>query len=161
MEDVLSLYEKDYYPDFPVIVFDERPCQLIDDVISPLPMKEGKVKREDYHYKRNGTCSVLLAFEPLTGFRFAQVKEHRTKKDYGNFMNELSSFYKDSKKVILIQDNLNTHTQGSFYECFSSDYAFNLSQKFDMHYTPIHSSWLNMVEIELSALSKQCLDRRI
>lgn len=162
MENILHLYGLPYDPKRPLVCFDERPCQLIEDVLVPLPMEPGKTKREDYHYKRNGVCTVFIAFEPLTGRRVVQVRQRRTKKDYAEFMQELAeSHYPSAEKILLVQDNLNTHSPGSFYEAFDPDEAFALAQRFEMHYTPIKASWLNMVEIELSILSKQCLDRRI
>jgi len=161
MEEVLDVYERNYDPDRPVICFDERPCQLIDDVMVPLPMKKGQVLRQDYHYKRNGTCCVMIALEPLTGKRLVAVKERKTKMDYADFMKQIEIIYHQADKIILVQDNLNTHNPSSFYEAFSSEAAFWLTQRFQMVYTPKKASWLNMAEIELSALSKQCLDRRL
>jgi DDE superfamily endonuclease len=162
MEKVLDLYEQPSNPKRPLICYDERPCQLISDVVLPLPMKPGSPRRQDSHYKRNGICSILIAFEPLTGKRFIRVCRQRTKKEYSESMKELADVhYREAEKVVLIQDNLNTHTPGSFYENYSAGEAFRLAQRFDMHYTPKRGSWLNMVEIELSILSKQCLDRRI
>lgn len=162
MENILHLYELPYDAKRPLICFDERPCQLIEDVLLPLPMEPGKPRREDYHYKRNGVSTIFIAFEPLAGRRFLQVRERRTKKDYAQFMRELAeSHYPSAESIVLVQDNLNTHTPGSFYEAFSPEEAFALAQRFDMHYTPVKGSWLNMVEVELSILSKQCLDRRI
>lgn len=158
---MLDFYEHPYNPRRPVICFDERPCQLLGDVLMPIRMKPGRVKRQDYHYKRHGTCAVLMAVEPLAGRRVVKVTERKTKKDYAEFMNELSDHYPDADKIILIQDNLNTHNPSSFYEVFGAPEAFALSQRFEMVYTPKKASWLNMAEIELSALSKQCLDRRI
>jgi len=161
MERVLDIYEKPYDNRFPVICFDERPCQLIENVLVPIPTEPGKSKREDYEYKRNGTCNVLLALEPLTGKRIVSVTKTRTKKDYALFMRKVSKAYKSAKKIILVQDNLNTHNPSSFYENMTAQKAFNLSNRFEMIYTPKKASWLNMAEIEFSALSKQCLDRRI
>lgn len=161
MEEVLDCYEKPYDPNYPVICFDERPCQLIEDVLEPMPIKEGQPKREDYHYKRNGTATVLAAVEPLKGKRIIEVREQKTKKDYAEFMRGLAKQYQEAEKIILIQDNLNTHNPSSFYENMSAKEAFELSQRFEMVYTPKKASWLNMAEIEFSALSKQCLDRRI
>ncbi len=161
MEDVLDLYEQPYDRLHPVICYDERPCQLIDDVIVPIPMKPGKPLKGDYEYRRNGTCCILIAFEPKTGKRFIQVKKHRTKKDYALFMKGVYQNYLEAEYIKVVQDNLNTHTAGSFYKAFSPEEAFELSKKFEYHYTPIKGSWLNMVEIEISALSRQCLDRRI
>jgi len=161
MEDVLDLYEKPYDPKHPVICFDERPCQLIGDAIMPIPMKPGSTKKEHYEYVRNGTCCIFMAFEPLAGRRMVRVKEHRTMVDYANFMKVLVDHYPDAETILLVQDNLNTHTAGSFYQVMSPDDAFELAKRFEYHYTPKKGSWLNMAEIELSALSKQCLDRRI
>jgi transposase len=161
MQRVLDCYEKPYNADYPVVCFDERSCQLIEEVMQPLPTKEGSPKREDYHYKRNGTAAVLAAIEPLTGKRIMDVREQKTKKDYAEFMKELVRHYPKAKKIILIQDNLNTHNPSSFYENMPAREAFALSQRFEMIYTPKKASWLNMAEIEFSALSKQCLDRRI
>jgi len=161
MEQVLDIYEQPYDPKRPVVCFDERPCQLLGDVLMPIPMKQGSVERQDYHYERNGTCAVLMAVEPLAGKRMVKVTERKTKKDYAEFMKDLASQYSDSDKIVLVQDNLNTHNPSSFYEVFDAPEAFALSQRFEMAYTPKKASWLNMAEIELSALSKQCLDRRI
>lgn len=161
MEQVLDLYEKTYDPDYPVLCFDERPCQLIDDIITPLPPQAGKASRQDYHYKRNGTAVVLLAVEPLTGKRIVEVCLRKTKKDYARFMKKALKAYPRAKQIVLIQDNLNTHNPSSFYENMPPEAAFKMTQKIDMVYTPKKASWLNMAEIEFSALSKQCLDRRI
>ena len=161
MENILDLYEQPYDPKRPLVCLDERPCQLIEDVLAPLPMESGKTKREDYHYQRNGECTLFTALEPLSGRRFVQVRERRTKQDYTAFVEQLAEHYPHAEKIVLVQDNLNTHTPGSFYAALKADAAFALAQRFEMHYTPPKASWLNMVEIELSALSKQCLDRRI
>ncbi len=161
MEDVLNLYEQPYDSRYPVVCFDERPCQLIGDTIAPIPMKPGNPKKEDYEYCRNGTCCIFIAFEPLAGKRIIRVKRHRTKEDYAQFMKELIRHYPEAEFIRLVQDNLNTHTPGSFYGAFTPQEAFDLAMKFECHYTPKKGSWLNMAEIEISALSKQCLDRRI
>ena len=161
MEQVLDIYERPYDPDYPVVCFDERPCQLLGDVLMPIPMKPRRVERQDYEYKRNGTCVVLMAVEPLAACRVITVTERRTKKDYAEFMKALAASYPAAAKIVLVQDNLNTHNPSSFYEAFPAAEAFALAQCFQMVYTPKKASWLNMAEIELSALSKQCLDRRI
>ncbi len=161
MEQVLDIYERPYDSRRPVLCFDERPCQLLDDVLTPIAMKPGAAKREDYHYGRNGTCVVLMAVEPLAGKRIVKVTERKTKKDYTEFMQEVEQTYSDAQKITIVQDNLNTHNPSSFYELLQPKEAFELSQRFEMVYTPKKASWLNMAEIELSALSKQCLDRRI
>lgn len=125
-------------------------------------MKPGCPKREDYHYQRNGTCVIFIAVEPLAGRRVIEVREQKTKRDYAEFMRRLAQqYYKEAEKVVIVQDNLNTHNPSSFYEVFEAQEAFELSKRFEMVYTPKKASWLNMAEIELSALSKQCLDRRI
>ncbi len=110
MEQVIDIYEKSYDPDYPVISFDERPCQLLDDVLSPVLPSPGKIKKEDYHYKRNGTCCILMAIEPLTGNRIVEIRERRTKKDYKEFFEKIYENYPKAKKITIIQDNLNTHT---------------------------------------------------
>jgi hypothetical protein len=161
MEDVLDLYEAPYDPRRPQLCFDERPCQLIGDRLVPIPMQPGKAYRADHQYERQGTCCLFMAVEPLTGFRFAQVRSHRTKEDYAQFMQALAAQYPDADVIRLVQDNLNTHTAGSFYQAFDAETARQLARKFEYHYTPTNGSWLNMAEIELSAISKQCLDRRI
>ena len=161
MEQVLDVYEQEYDVKRPVLCFDERPCQLIGDILVPIPIKPGQPKREDYHYERNGTCVVLLAVEPLSGKRIVDVREQKTKKDYAAFMKRVAQEYTGTEKIVLIQDNLNTHNPSSFYETFTAPEAFELTQRFEFVYTPKKASWLNMAEIEFSALSKQCLDRRI
>ena len=157
----MDLYEQPYDPKHPVICFDERPCQLIGDAIIPIPIKPGSPKKEHYEYIRNGTCCVFLAFEPLAGKRLICVKERRTMVDYADFMRLLADQYPEAETILLVQDNLNTHTAGSSYNALPPDDAFQLGRRFEYHYTPKKGSWLNMAEIELSALSKQCLDRRI
>jgi hypothetical protein len=161
MEDVLDIYEQPYDPKQPVLCFDERPCQLIGDAIVPIPIKPGSPKKEHYEYVRNGTCCIFMAFEPHKGKRFVRVKERRTMVDYADFMKMLANQYPEAEAIRLVQDNLNTHTAGSFYEALPPEEAFTLAKRFEYHYTPKKGSWLNMAEIELSALSKQCLDRRI
>jgi len=161
MEQALDVYEREYSPQRPVICFDERPCQLLNEVVMSLAMEPGKVQRQDYHYKRNGTCVVMMAVEPLAGQRTVKVTKQKTKKDYAQFMKALNQRYRKAEKIIIVQDNLNTHNPSSFYEAFEALEAFELSQRFEFVYTPKKASWLNMAEIELSALSKQCLDRRI
>ena len=161
-EDVLDQYALPYDPLRPLICFDERPCFLIGDVGSILPMSPGKAKRYHYEYEKNGSCCVFLAFEPHTGLRYVEVRARRTAVDYAEFMqNLLNKRYAQVECIRLIQDNLNTHTPGSFYEVLPPRTAFELSQRFEPHYTPLKGSWLTMAEIEFAALAKQCLDRRI
>jgi hypothetical protein len=163
MEDVLDVYALAYDPERPQVCVDERPCQLLGDTLVPIPMQPGKCYKYDYHYERKGVCNLFIAVEPLTGFRFAQVRAHRTKVDYAEFMKAFVELprYANVKQFRLVQDNLNTHTAGSFYQAFDPEEARQLKQRFEYHYTPTNGSWLNMAEIELSAISKQCLDRRI
>ena len=145
----------------PVICFDELPVQLLGEVIMPLPMKAGQPKRVDYEYERGGTCSLLVAFEPLTGNRLVETSKQRTKADYCRFMQRVIAMYPNAEKLVLVQDNLNTHHASSVYENLPPQEAFALAQRFEMHYTPKKGSWLNMAELELSALSRICLARRI
>jgi hypothetical protein len=162
MEDVLHQYQLPHDPRHPLVCFDERPCFLIEEVGGILPMSPGKAKRYHYEYHKNGSCCVFLAFEPHTGKRYVEVRERRTAEDYATFMQTLlARHYPQAKSLRLVQDNLNTHTPGAFYEVLPPAEAFALARRFDLHYTPKKGSWLNMAEIEFAALSKQCLDRRI
>jgi len=162
MEDVLHQHELPYDPRRPVINLDERPCQLVGDVVQPIPMEPGQVRREDYEYERNGVCNLFIALEPLGRQRVCAVFQHRTGREYTTFMKLLSELhYPNAERIVIIQDNLSTHNPGSFYKIFSPEEAHKLASRFEFHYTPKKASWLNMAEIELSVISKQCLDRRI
>lgn len=162
MEDVLDLYAQQPLAGRARICFDERPCQLLGEAIAPLPLKEGKPEKEDYEYTRQGTAVILLAYDIDTGKRYVQVRKQRTKKDYAHFMEWLAEeHYSHVEQVELVQDNLNTHTYGSFYDHLPAEKAKVLAQKLSFHFTPKHGSWLNMAEIEFSALARECLDRRI
>jgi len=161
MEQILALYALPYNEQYPVLCFDERPCFLIGEAVAGLEMKAGQAKREHYAYEKNGSCALLMAIEPKRAQRLAQVFDRRTKQEYALFMKELAARYPEAKKIRVVQDNLNTHSTSSFYEAFSAEEAFALSQRFEFYYTPKSASWLNMIEIEFSALSKQCLSRRI
>jgi hypothetical protein len=161
MEDVLHLYNLPVDDKRPLICFDERPAQLLGEVATPLPMKEGKPARFDYEYERQGTAVLLVAFEPLTGQRIVETSQQRTKSDYCRFMQRVAEMFPTAGKIVLVQDNLNTHNASSFYENLEPAAAFALAQRFEMHYTPKKGSWLNMAELELSALSRICLSRRI
>jgi hypothetical protein len=161
MEQILALYALPYSAAYPVICFDERPCFLIGESVAGLEMKAGQPVREHYAYQKNGSCALLMAIEPQTAKRLALVFHRRTKQEYAHFMKELAKRYPEATKIRLVQDNLNTHSTSSFYESFSAEEAFALSQRFEFYYTPKKASWLNMIEIEFSALSKQCLNRRI
>ncbi len=161
MERILWLYAQPYDPLYPVICFDERPCFLIGDKVEPLALQNGQVRKEHYAYEKNGSCALLAAIEPLTGRRLAQLHPQRTKKEYTLFCQALAAAWPKAKKIRLVQDNLNTHNTSSFYENLPADEAFALAQRFEFYYTPKSASWLNMIEIEFSAVARQCLDRRI
>lgn len=161
MEDVLYLYNLPFDEQRPLICFDEMPVQLLGEVAAPLPMKKGQSARFDYEYQREGTAVLLVAFEPLTGRRLVETSKQRTKADYCRFMQKVAASYPQAEKVVLVQDNLNTHNASSFYEHLPPAEAFTLAHSFEMHYTPKKGSWLNMAELELSALSRICLSRRI
>jgi len=148
MEQVLDIDERPDDPRRPVVCFDERPCPLLGHVLMAIPMKPGRVAREDYHYKRNGTCVVLMAVEPLAGRRMVSVTQQKTKKDYAEFMQALSVSYPEAESIVRVQDNLNTHNPSSFYEAFPAALAFALAQGFERVYTPKKASWLNRAEIE-------------
>lgn len=161
MERILWLYRLPYDPSYPVICFDERPCFLIGDVIEPISLQSGKTTKQHYAYEKNGSCALLAAIEPLTGKRVAQVFTQRTKKEYTLFLQQIAANYPVAEKIRLVQDNLNTHTTAAFYDHLPAHEAFALAQRFEFYYTPKAASWLNMIEIEFSALARQCLNRRI
>lgn len=165
MEHLLALYRRPYDPAEPVICFDERPCFLIGETVVPLSMISGSPKREHYEYEKLGSCVLMVAVEPLAGRRFTMVFQQRRKQEYAQFMEALAAFcrknHPETRRVHLVQDNLNTHHAGSFYEQFDAETAHGLEQFYQFHYTPKGASWLNMAEIELSAISRQCLSRRI
>jgi hypothetical protein len=162
MEDVLDVYEQPRDPQRPRICFDELPCQLLGDTLVPLPMQPGNPRKEDYEYERCGTCALLLAYDLDSGRRYLQVREHRTRADYADFWDWLTqTHYANTPSIQVIQDNLNTHTYGSLYENLPVQRAHALKNQLQFHFTPKHGSWLNMAEIELSVLVRQCLDRRI
>ena len=161
MEDVLEVYHRPYDPVYPVVCMDESNKQLVADTVRPIPCAPGKPKKVDHEYVRKGVAEIFMATEPLTGMVATRITETRTRKDWAAFVKYLLECrYPDAKKVILIMDNLNTHGVASFYATYSPEEALRLSNRFEIHYTPKHGSWLNVAEIELSALSVQCLDRR-
>jgi len=161
MEAVLHLYNLPYDEQRPIVCFDELPVQLLGEVGAPLPMKENQNRRFDYEYEREGTAVLLVAFEPLTGKRIVETSRQRTKADYCRCMQRVAEMFPIAEQVVLVQDNLNTHNASSFHENLEPAAAFTLTQAFEMHYTPKKGSWLNMAELELSALSRICLSRRI
>lgn len=173
MERILSLYGLAYDEKFPLICFDEKPCALYGDVTPSIPAKaaefdennevkrRGRPKKIDYEYKRNGSCSVLLAVQPLTAWRKVSVCKDRKATTFAEFFKEMSEHFPKAEKIRVILDNLNTHEFASFYTLLPAQQAFELSQRFEFYKTPVKGSWLNMAEIELSAFSRICLDRRL
>ena len=161
MERVLWLYSLPYDPLYPVVCFDERPCFLIGEEVAPLNAKPGQAAREHYAYQKNGSCALLAAIEPKTGVRLARLYPQRTKREYALFLRALAARYPAAEKVRLVQDNLNTHDLSALYETFPVEEAFALAQRFEFFFTPKAASWLNMIEIEFSALARECLHRRI
>lgn len=162
MEDVLSVYTRPYDPSHPVVCFDETSKQLVLEKQVPLPAKPGQLERYDYEYERNGVSNLFMMSEPLTGWRHVEVTDRRTKQDYAHQMKYLVDVcYPDTEWVTVIHDQLNTHDPSALYETFEPEEARRILDKLEVHYTPKHGSWLNMAEIELSVLTRQCLDRRI
>ena len=162
MEDILDVYTRPYDPRRPLVCLDEMPEQLLADVRPPLPMQPARPARVDYEYERRGTANLFLVCEPLAGQRWVTVTDRRTAIDWAHQIKDLvDGRYPDVERIVLVLDNLNTHTPGSLYEAFPPPEAKRLADKLEIHYTPKHGSWLNIAEIELSVLSRQCLDRRI
>ena len=162
MEDVLDVYKRRYDPKRPQICMDEMPKQLLAEKYEPLPGKPGQLEKQDYEYERQGNANIFILFEPLAGKRFIETRSHRKSVDWAHVMKDLSDLhYPDAEVIVVVMDNLNTHKLASFYEAFEPEEAHRLSRRFEIHYTPKHGSWLNMAEIELSALVRQCLNRRI
>ncbi len=161
MEKILWLYAQPHDPHYPVICLDERPCFLIGDVVEPLAMQTGQVRKEHYAYAKLGSCTLFAAIEPLTGKRLAQVHKQRTKREFALFCQTVAAAYPQATRISLVLDNLNTHNASAFYEKLPADEAFVLAQRFEFFYTPKSASWLNMIEIEFSAISRLCLQRRI
>ena len=161
MEDVLSVYARPYDKNRPVICMDEKPFQLLKHVHEPLPMVPGKPLRKDYEYLRNGTCSIFILTEPLGSWRHTEAFPRRTKIDWANRIKWLlDEGYPEAEKVVLVMDNLNTHTIASLYDAFPPEEAFRLAQRLEIHFTPKHGSWLNIAEVELAAMAAQCLGQR-
>jgi hypothetical protein len=162
MEDVLEVYHRPRDPDYPVVCVDETSKQLIGETRVSIAAKPGQTARIDYEYQRNGTSNLFMMCAPLEGWRHVKVTDRHTALDYAQVLKELSdTHFSDAKKIILVQDNLNTHKPASLYEAFPAAEARRLVERFEWHYTPKHGSWLDMAETELSVLSVQCLDRRI
>ena len=162
MEDILAVYKRPRDEDCPLVCLDEASKQLLADTRPPIPMKPGQPERRDYEYKRHGTANLFMMFAPLEGWRHIEITDRRTAIDYAHALEALSDMhFKNAKKIILVQDNLNTHKPASLYEAFLPDKARRLVERFEWHYTPKHGSWLNMAESELGVLASQCLDRRV
>jgi hypothetical protein len=162
MEDVLEVYHRPYYEDRPLVCLDEASKQLIGETVQPLPPEPGQPERFDYEYVRNGTANLFMISEPLLGWRAVQVTERRTAKDFAEVLRWLAEdVHPEAKKIVLVLDNLNTHKLASLYEAFPPEQARRLAERFEIHHTPKHGSWLNVAEIELSVLTRQCLARRI
>jgi hypothetical protein len=162
MEDVLDVYARPRDPEIPVVCMDEKPYQLVGHAREPIPAAPGGDAKIDSEYVRCGTCSIFVWVEPLAGRRRVAARSQRTRIDFAHEVDRLLSVeYPDARKVVLVMDNLNTHTTGSLYEAFEPAKAHALAQRLEIHHTPKHGSWLNIAEIELSTLTRQCLDRRI
>lgn len=162
MEDVLAVYTRPYDERFPQVCLDEKSKQLTSEVREPLAAGPGRSARHDYEYKREGTANLFIVNEPLAGWRHISVTERRTKLDWARCIKELVDVhYSEAERIVLVMDNLNTHTPAALYEAFVPSEARRIARKLEIHYTPKHGSWLNMAEIELSVLARQCLDQRI
>jgi transposase len=162
MEDVLEVYHRPFDERRPLVCLDEVPVQLVGETRVPVPPRPGRPARYDYEYVRNGTANLFMTFEPLIGWRAVQVTDRRTAKDFAAVLRWLvEDLHPEARKVVLVTDNLNTHTPGCLYEAFAPARARAIAERLEWHYTPKHGSWLNMAEIELAALTKQCLDRRL
>lgn len=162
MEDILDVYEMPYNPAFPVVCMDEKPYQLLGEVRDSWAMRPGDDKKVDSEYTRNGTCSIFAFIEPLGGMHHVSVREHRTAKDWAEEIKYLADvMYPDVEKIILVMDNLNTHSPASLYKAFPPEEARRIIKRLEIHYTPKHGSWLDIAEIELNVMTRQCLSRRI
>jgi hypothetical protein len=162
MEDVLEVYHRPYDATRPLVALDEASKQLVGEAVQPLPPEPGQPERFDYEYVRNGTANLFMVTEPLLGWRSVQVTDRRTAKDFAEVVRWLAEeVHPDAEKIVLVLDNLNTHKLASLYEAFPPEQARRIAARLEIHYTPKHGSWLNVAEIELSVLARQCLDRRI
>ena len=162
MEDVLDVYARQHDPKRPLVCLDEATKQLVREITPPMAAGPGRPRREDYEYERNGVGTMFMMCAPLEGWREVSVRQRKTARDYAECLRDLSDIhFPDAERIVLVQDNLNTHTPASLYEAFEPSEARRLCERFEFHYTPKHASWLNIAECELSALNRQCLDRRI
>ena len=162
MEDILAVYTRAHDPDRPLVCLEETSKHLIRETRTPIPMKRGQPARVDYEYERNGTANIFMLFAPLEGWRHVEVTDRHAAADYAVILRDLSDrYFPTARKIVLVQDNLSTHTPASLYATFPPAEARRLAERFEWHYTPKHGSWLDMAECELSVLSAQCLDRRL
>ncbi len=162
MEDVLEVYKRPYDPAFPVVCLDETNRQLIEETRQAVPVRPGRSRRTDYEYRRRGVVNLFMMFEPLAAKRQVKLSQQRTRKDWAECIRDLVDVhYPEAEKIVLVEHNLNTHSVGSLYETFSPEEARRLAEKVELHYTPKHGSWLNMAEIEIGVLSRQCLSQYI
>ncbi|AMV27713.1 hypothetical protein VT84_25150 [Gemmata sp. SH-PL17] len=162
MEDVLEVYHRPFDPKRPQVCLDEASKQLVGEVVQPIPAGPGQPERFDYEYVRNGTANLFMISEPLAGWRHVMVTERRTAKDFAEVLRWLAEdVYPEADAIVLVMDNLSTHKLASLYEALPPEQARRIAERFEVHYTPKHGSWLNVAEIELSVLARQCLDRRI
>jgi hypothetical protein len=161
MEDVLDIYSEPFNPKKPVICLDEKPYQLLGDTRKSTLPKPGKIAKQDYEYKRNGTCCIFVAIEPKAGERFTFVRKRRTRIDFANVVKKLLRHYPAAKKIRIVLDNLNTHNEESLIQAFGEEEAKKMMKQIEFHHTPKHASWLNIAETEISTLSRQCLSQRM
>ena len=162
MEDVLAVYKRPYNEKRPLVCLDEINRQLIEEITTPVPVKPGAPAKYDYEYVRNGTANLFMISEPLAGRRAVKVTQRRTTKDFAYCLHDVAEIqYPQAEKIVVVVDNLNTHTPASLYAAFEPETAQRLCERFEFHYTPKHGSWLNMAELELSVMSRQCLEQRI
>lgn len=162
MEDVLDLYAEPYDPKHPQVCFDERPVQLLGDTYAPIPMQKGQARRYDYEYEREGTANLFMMVQPLSGWRMVKTTQRRTKVDFAACMKDLVDVhFPQATRIRVVLDNLNTHNPSALYEAFTPQEARRILRKLEFHFTPKHGSWLNMAEIEISVLSRQCLQQRL
>lgn len=162
MENILDTYKLPFHSDFPVVCMDEKPYQLLNHVLAPLPVRPGSIQKVDSEYKREGSCSIFVFAQPLADYRHVSVRKTRTMLDWAEEIEYLlTNIYPEKEKIILVMDNLNTHTTASLYKRFSPEKARELAKRLEIRYTPVHGSWLNIAEIELNVMTRQCLNRRI
>lgn len=162
MEDILEVYKRPYSSAYPLVCIDESSKQLIREVRAPIPVQPGETEKYDSEYERNGVCNLFMIFAPLKGWRHVKITDRRTKVDWAECVKDIvDTHFPNAEKVILVEDNLNTHKPASLYEAFAPEEALRISKRLEFHYTPKHGSWLDMAEIEFSILASQCLDRRI